>query len=146
MSKVQIYECVDIYLLYITYICICHLFCIWYYMYISYIYKEIYNKKLAHMIMETEKPQDLQSKGLRTRKTNSVSSCPNCEGRKGLSPNSKTMRQREWIFFCSVQASNGFDEACLHWRGQSALLKSTKLNIILTQKHLHRHTKYLVIL
>ena len=47
------------------------------------------------MIMEAEKPQDLQSKGLRTRKTNSVSSCPNCEGRKGLSPNSKTMRQRE---------------------------------------------------
>lgn len=78
------------------------------------------------MIMEAEKPQDLQggkaswspeSKGLRTMKVIGVSSSPSRKAADKC-PGPKTGREKE-SFLYSLQAFNRLYEAHLHWGGQS---------------------------
>lgn len=89
-------------------------------------YSFIHSKELANMIIEIENSQDLQSKGLRTRRedgsSSSLSLSPKAEEEQCPS---LTIREKEWILscsaFCSIWAFNELDEAHLHWGGQCTL-------------------------
>ena len=115
--------------------------------------REIYYKKLAHMIIEAKKPSSLPSASWRPRKSGGLilkawepeswwyrfqsrSEGLRAKSREGRRPTSK-LTQEESKFnlplpFYFVQALNGLDDAHPHWGGQSAFSNA---------KHLHRHTQ-----
>ena len=75
---------------------------------------------MAQMIMDAERPQDLQTAGWRPRRVNGVSSSlsPSPKAEEDQCPSSKTERKNSFLRrFCPSQAFNGLDEAHPHWEG-----------------------------
>lgn len=90
--------------------------------------QKVYIAGIAHVIMETEKSQDLQLASWRPRRFKGVSSSLSLSPKAGEDqcPSSQSQAERTppSSAFCSSQAFNGLDEAHSHWGGHPAFLSA----------------------
>ena len=122
-----------------------------------YRYKEIYYKKFAHVIMETDKSQDLQlaswgpkkSWSYKFQQRHRTSQCfsSSVKGGNNWCPISKAVKQEDFPLTHRRVSLLYYSGLPLIWWGQPTLgsaicfTQFTNLNVNLIQKHTHRHTQ-----